>query len=323
MLVMIDSALSWPEAEGTADKTTYQYLKAFNRGWISRFGVPNAICTDGGDGFMTKVAQNYYASLQIFKLTSAGDNPQGNGKAERLVRSISELLNAAITKIQDKSDWYDILPLCLLVIRTTMRIHGKSPSPDLALYGWKLRLPLDAHSNYRDPPTPDRLAMNRAQIFKWLKEQTLRYIMAYEQLAGPESRASYLPGEKVYLIPKPDMKAKFGQLPHDPSPYIIDKKLGPTTYSLLRADGSPSNIKSRSIRRLIPYYEVPTFETVDAEVERLIRLSHDLPASAPLPPQSDLVVHYGNRSNSNEAGGVVGIPVDPSRPTVENAMTFP
>lgn len=285
LLVAIDARTGWVEAEGVPDKQVNSFIKAFERMWVTRLGTPVSLITDKGDAFMTNVARSYYNSMRIFKFTSAAANPQGNGRVERLIRSIADLLAAGIAQLDQPEEWYDILPLALFVIRTTMRVHSKRPSPDLSFLGFRLNSPLDVLSGRTNVPEPSVLAVRRMKIFKWLTEETLRYIQTFDSAVDPNPAESFQPGDLVYLLERPNYRLAFGQLPFKTSPWQIDSKIGPTTYTLRDPTTHERRRGTVSARRLLPYFEVPSWESVDKEISRLITLGDSYSSTSNISPQ--------------------------------------
>ena len=132
LLIMVDSKTGWMEAEPMKRKNEVAVVRGIDNGWVARWGVPMAIMTDHGDGFMSKAAQEFYERYRIHKMTSASNNPQSNGKAESSVKKIKWLLATAIQQFDDKTDWPEMIPVILLALRTTMKVSSGRPSPDLA-----------------------------------------------------------------------------------------------------------------------------------------------------------------------------------------------
>jgi len=193
----------------------------------------------------------------------------GNGKAESMVKSIKWLLVTGIQQLENQQEWVEMIPMFLLAIRTAMRFNSGRPPIDYATLGWRLTLPIDLMAGDTNVPTPDLLAVNRRKAFEWIRDATLKFIETYERQPTPEERRYFLPGEKVYIRKRPNMKWRLGELPFD-GPFIVSKRIGPTTYTLERPDGTPNKFIPVPLRRLIPYFDIPKWKSIDEMVQQTI-----------------------------------------------------
>lgn len=117
------------------DSTTETIAKALIHVWISRFGIPLRITSDRGRQFLSSIFKELTKFLGVTHLKTTPYHPQANGIIERWHRT----LKAAI-KCYDTVNWYNILPIILLGLRTT--IKGDSDvTPAKLVYGSKLKLP--------------------------------------------------------------------------------------------------------------------------------------------------------------------------------------
>jgi hypothetical protein len=269
LLVLVDNKTGWVEAQPVKRKNQTEVVRGIDNAWVSRWGVPMALMTDEGDGFMSTAAKEFYARYDMHKITSASNNPQSNGKAESLVGHIKWLLKTAIQQLENQQEWPELIPMILMAIRTTMKFNTGRPSPDLATLGWKLTLPLDLVAGSSNVPTPSLLVSNRRKVFEWTRQATMKFMEAYEQQPIPVERKFFAPGEMVYLRKRPNFKWKVGELPFD-GPFIVKKKIGPTTYTLERTDGTPNKMGPIPLRRLIPHFDIPKWKDIDEMVKQQI-----------------------------------------------------
>jgi len=186
-----------------------------------------------------------------------------------MVKSIKWLLVTGIQQLENQQEWVEMIPMFLLAIRTAMRVNSGRPPIDYATLGWRLTLPIDLMAGDTNVPTPDLLAVNRRKAFEWIRDATLKFIETYERQPTPEERRYFLPGEKVYIRKRPNMKWRLGELPFD-GPFIVSKRIGPTTYTLERPDGTPNKFIPVPLRRLIPYFDIPKWKSIDEMVQQQI-----------------------------------------------------
>ena len=78
--------------------------------------------------------------LDLQKTRTTSYHPQGNGGVERFNRTLK--LKLLAHSDQQRDDWDETLPLCLFAYRTS--VHATTGfTPDAAVYGRELRVPLD------------------------------------------------------------------------------------------------------------------------------------------------------------------------------------
>ncbi|GFR93714.1 Pol polyprotein [Elysia marginata] len=106
--------LAHPEAIPLNNTSTTDCARALIRHWISRFGVPLDITSDGGSQLTStlwnKISQQL--GVQIHRTTAY--HPQSNSLIERFHRTLKAALKARLTG----PNWADELPWVLLGLRT-------------------------------------------------------------------------------------------------------------------------------------------------------------------------------------------------------------
>ena len=124
MLVSIDHFSRWSDAKFLHSPTTKKVVEFLNC-YISRYGVPKAIRTDPGTVFVSEEFENFCKQFGIKHKTCPVRDHRGNGKIERLIRTINERLrtNNQIVVTKDKSGSAEIL----YALRISKEKDGKSP----------------------------------------------------------------------------------------------------------------------------------------------------------------------------------------------------
>ncbi len=93
-LVCVDYYSKWPEIarlDDLSSKTTVTHLKSM----FARYGIPDVVRSDNGPQFASQVFEDFQKSYGFKHLTSSPRFPQSNGKAERAVQTVKNLLKKA------------------------------------------------------------------------------------------------------------------------------------------------------------------------------------------------------------------------------------
>jgi hypothetical protein len=85
------------------------------------FGYPKKIRTDGGTNFVAARTEEFFRSTGVNHAVSAPHYPQGNGLAERAVRTFKDLLHSVVSSDGELDD-------ALLELRSTPGVDGLSPA---------------------------------------------------------------------------------------------------------------------------------------------------------------------------------------------------
>ena len=124
LLVSIDHFSGWPDAKFLYKPTTKKVLE-FLKQYIAQYGVPKKMRTDPGTVFMSEAFRKFCNQFCIEHITCPVRDHKGNGKIERLIRTINERLraNKRIILTKDQSGLSEIL----YALRISKRKDGKSP----------------------------------------------------------------------------------------------------------------------------------------------------------------------------------------------------
>lgn len=126
------AALPNQEAETVAD--------ALVEGMFSRFGAAEAIHSDQGRNFESKVFSTMCDRLGMHKTRTTPLHPQCDGLVERFNRTLGEQLAIVVAKHQ--RDWDLHLPLVLMAYRSAVQA-STSCTPALLMLGREIRTPAE------------------------------------------------------------------------------------------------------------------------------------------------------------------------------------
>ena len=93
---------------------------------ISRHGAPDALLSDRGSQFMSKMMMEVYRVLGMNKRSTTAYHPQCDGLVERFNRTLTMMLSLVIDK--DNSDWDKKLSHVLFAYRTAVHKATKQDS---------------------------------------------------------------------------------------------------------------------------------------------------------------------------------------------------
>lgn len=148
LLVIVDHLTNYVEAFPTARATAQTVVKVLLENIIPRYGIREAIDSDRGAHFVSKVTRDTMKILRIKWEYHTPWHPQSSGKVERMNGEIKKQLRKLM--IGTKTSWIKCLLLALLNIcvkpRTDLGI-----SPFEMLYGmpYNLEIPL-GHPHLQD-----------------------------------------------------------------------------------------------------------------------------------------------------------------------------
>ena len=124
LLVSIDHFSAWSDAKFLRCPTTKKGIE-FLKQYIALYGVPKKIRTNPGTVFTSEQFARFCTQFGIEHITCSVRDHRGNGKIERLIRTINERLrtNKQIIVTKDQSGLSEIL----YALRVNIKKDGTSP----------------------------------------------------------------------------------------------------------------------------------------------------------------------------------------------------
>lgn len=138
VLVFVDQFSKWVELVPTADQRVITVIRAFYEHIICRHGCPRRLLSDNGPSFRSHMLSVLCQMFQVRKVFSTTYYPQGDGYAERLMRTLNNSMSA-LTQ-HTGSDWSHYLPGIAFGYNITKHAATKS-SPFELLRGTLPHLP--------------------------------------------------------------------------------------------------------------------------------------------------------------------------------------
>ena len=124
LLVAIDHKTGWPSAKHASQPTTEKVIEFLNE-YIIQNGIPKRIRTDPATIFRGEKFKEFCKNHFITHIECPIQDHRGNGKVERLIRTINERIRAEKTIITEKGNVG--LTRLLFALRTAATANGNSP----------------------------------------------------------------------------------------------------------------------------------------------------------------------------------------------------
>ena len=174
---------------------------------FARHGIPETVVTDNGPQYTSELYADFAKKFEFQHITSSPYYPQGNGEAERAVKTIKEMLK----KCEDPY-------LALLSYRSTPLPIGYSPSQLLMSHTLRSTIPTTRSQRVPAVPDPDTVRANDAKVKSRQKEN-------YDSHHGVKVLPSLAPGVCVWM---PDRQTEAR----------VDREVGPQSFEVNTSDGT-------------------------------------------------------------------------------------
>ena len=191
------------------DQTAPVIADALLSHWIYHHGTPYFMLSDQGSNVDGDVIKEICNILGIEKRRSSAYHSQGNGFAERNIRSVKEMLRSVLLQRKaQQSKWRSFLPELVFALNTSISKATKC-IPYNVVFGRSARLPIDTFFNHDqillyDATSPADYAEDRSFILKDVFDIVLKNL----QLNSTKMQAqynkdirfhNYRKGDKVWL----------------------------------------------------------------------------------------------------------------------------
>ena len=192
------------------DQTAPSIIRSFENSWVFTHGNPLYLLSDQGSNVDGDTVRQFCETLGIEKRRSSPFHSQGNGFAERNIRSVREILRAALlARKMDESRWRKLLPGLVFALNASVSRATKSV-PYSVVFGRLPILPVDVlfggsiTSGSKDSITPEQYTEEVAASLKqiWDSVRSHLQISKREMMAQYNKRLRFhdhQPGANVWL----------------------------------------------------------------------------------------------------------------------------
>lgn len=206
--------------------TTESIVDMILKRWISIFGCPIQIISDGGPNLNSRLMKDFCQMFLVEKITSSPYHPQSNGIIERYFRTVKDMIYAVCK--DTRKEWHHTLPHIEMALRATKH-QTTGFSPFEIIFGNKMKIPqLIGTENLNPTSYNDYMITTNAsrKVVAEILRQKVRTI------DSSEKAPKFIIGQQV-MVKKP-----FGNKPSVLQaryfgPCIVLKIVGPKTYQLL------------------------------------------------------------------------------------------
>ena len=132
IMTFIDLLTGWPEAFPTKNTTAATAATIFLQNIVCRYGKIQVLNSDRGPSYIAKLFKEITSRLTCKQRFTSSRNPQGNARAERLHKTLAEMIGCYIT--ENHEAWPEILPIALWAVRSTVSLRTGF-SPYTLMYG--------------------------------------------------------------------------------------------------------------------------------------------------------------------------------------------
>jgi hypothetical protein len=225
ILVAVEYLTGWPEAWSLPTVTSKEVCAAIID-LITTHGVPERLLSDNGSNLISAAVKELCAAFRIDKIQTTTYHPQGNGKVERLNKTITECLAKLVRDPElSAADWELVLPFALASIRSAVS-STTGFSPFYLMHGYDMRSVTDNKFPVLNSPgwiNPSSYAVelrNRVAVARTLALRHLESARERQKKAFDSSHRSptLRPGDLVMLRveghrPKLDARYTLDRIP--------------------------------------------------------------------------------------------------------------
>jgi transposase InsO family protein len=140
ILTCTDHFSKWSTATALPDKQATTVADALIRDVFCIYGTPLEILSDQGTEFDNKLLRNLCDRLHISKIRTSAYQPSTNGIAERIHRTINNMMGRVIE--EEHTHWTDHLPFIMAAYRSAIH-RSTGYTPNYLMFGRELYTPLD------------------------------------------------------------------------------------------------------------------------------------------------------------------------------------
>jgi hypothetical protein len=235
--------------------------------YISRHSVMEQILTDQGRNFQSELLSEIWECLDVHKTRTTPYFPSANGQAERMMRSMQNMLANYVN--EQKNNWDDYLPLLQLAYNTAVHSSHKYTPFELQ-FGRDPKLPLDLMSQrakielYFTPDSYATMLQNELpNVYKQVKQNIELSVKPNKIRHDRTVRAAvFKVNEYCWVLDTAKLKGVSKKLSHRwKGPYIVVEVIDDANYKVKLVQGKKTITVNKS--RLKRCYERKILEDMN------------------------------------------------------------
>ena len=260
ILLIGDLFSKYIEVIPLVDQTAPTIIEALHEHWLSRHGYPQFLLTDQGSNVDGSIVNKLCEQFNITKRRTSGYHSQGNGFAERNIRSVKETFRTLLLEFKlPQMMWRGLLPSVVFALNTSVSASTKC-TPYQVIYARNPSFPVDI---LMDTVSSNPTATTQLNYLKDMKIQIRDIILhvsknllisrhdMMRQYNKNIKYFNYLPGEGVWVKRrnfKPGESRKLA--PRKSGPWtIVEKKSNGVNFEIVNSKGESKIIHHD---RLVP-----------------------------------------------------------------------
>ena len=221
-------------------------------------GAPHRIITDHGKCFVAKTVDVALQKLRIKHNLASVGWPRGNALAERVIRTITDMIAMFVSPTQE--DWDAILPALTFAYNSSQQ-QSTGKTPFFLLYGREPRLPIDTVTG-AEPQSlrePEEESEQYAHKMEELQEKVKQRIsLRQNKMRSEENDMSleFRVGDKVLLYHPKRQKGRAEKLVHRyVGPYEVTRIISPVNCEVRECDGKKRRTVIAHVEKMKPFFD--------------------------------------------------------------------
>ena len=238
MLLIGDTFSKFIQAVPLKDQTAPVIVDAFLRNWVYLHGAPSFLLTDQGSNVDGTLMKDICNTLGIEKRRSSAYHSQGNGFAERHIRTVKDVMRSTLLHRKlSQSKWRSILPEIVFALNTSQS-KATQCVPYNIVFGRSAVLPQDIVFNSLHPNRDEldqQLPKEYEEVTSSLLQDIYSQVITSLELSKERMQQhynkkiryiDYIVGQKVWLKVKHYKTGENRKLaPRRVGPWTIVEKL--------------------------------------------------------------------------------------------------
>ena len=262
------------------DQTAPSIVRAFENSWVFTHGSPLYLLSDQGSNVDGETVREFCDRLGIEKRRSSPYHSQGNGFAERNIRSVRELLRSALlSKRLSEDKWRRLLPGLVFALNSSVSKATKTV-PYSVVFGRQPTLPVDvlfgttSATTNRDAVSPEdyseEVGMSLEQLWGTVRThlETSKRDMVTRYNKNLRFH-DYQPGEKVWLKADVINPGENKLAPKRSGPWtVVEKMPNGVNFRISNEDSGVTKVVHHDKLKIVRTSSVAGSTSQEPDVER-------------------------------------------------------